>query len=258
MPYEGSAGHGPETARKQERFTKLLRVHLAATYAVIDRNSWAQRAYHFIDLTAGPGEVAGIEGSPLIFIREAARLERPYWGWFCEQDDQSAAELQQRLLDEGPIGERAQVFAYDNALAVPEIAEWLRSVNGAPFGLIYADPNGTWVPVTVIAELVREFPRLDVLLNVSAANYKRFEHCDLVKGPPLFEHLDQIGKRYRFLSTPRHRHQWTFILLTNWSGFKEIEKIGLYDERTDRGEAVRNDLEFTTEERKQKWQPRLF
>jgi hypothetical protein len=75
MPIQDGVGFSQWTRIKLQHLGAILAMHVRITKAVLSKNPYYNRVYHFIDATAGPGKyVVGsqeMQGSPLMFLEVA-------------------------------------------------------------------------------------------------------------------------------------------------------------------------------------------
>lgn len=259
MPKDLSAGYGEGTERKCRDFSGLQCLHLRLARVVMARNEWAEEVYHYIDLNAGPGVVNSMEGSPLLFLRNADADDGPWRAWFCERDPASAASLQAEVAPWREVGRGCvRVMEMDHRQAMPSIVQTI-TANGRgrqALGLAYADPNG--LPTEEIESLrllVLAAPKIDVLLHLSANTIKR---CKSVFGyPSLVERLSLLGKKHLLIRQPCTDWQWTFALLTNWVDYPDWRSKGFYAAESPTGAAILETLNLSAAEQ-QKRQLKLW
>src|SRR5262245_59626519 len=109
MPLFGSVGTSAYTERKQRDLAAVLRRHMAIVRQI--KQKYGRRLiYNFIDLTAGPGLVGGLPGSPAIALAEADRMGIPIVARFMERDLDSAEALQENLAGMGYDPKTFRVF----------------------------------------------------------------------------------------------------------------------------------------------------
>ena len=61
--------------------------------------------------------------------------------------------------------------------------------------------------------------------------------------------MDIVGKKQWLIREPIGKHQWTFMLGTNWKKFPEWKKEGFYRIDTEEGQRVFRRLNWTAGER---------
>ncbi len=217
-----------------------MRAHVAIVEAT--RKPWMNGSfcYYYYDLTTGPGVVNGIEGSPLI----AKRLlkDTPHLMALFEKDRDSARSLMKRFSGDPSVWVLNEDFANIRVHIEPRIR------HNSPIGLMYWDGNGTIPPKEDIADIFsgEKFKRIDLLMHVASTNMKR---CRVVgenarekgsngkkscRAQPNVSTLDLCAnhKMKWLVSTPEWNQGWTFILGTNYEGYKSYRKIGLHDINT--------------------------
>lgn len=251
MPFDGPAGFSKDTPVKQEHFRTVLQVHLLVVQAILQKHSWAHREYLYLDLTAGPGIVDGAMGSPLIFLQEATRLGIPFRAYFCEQKPNAVLRLREAVnrlhAKVGPFSGVWSVLEGDSKDTIGSlIANKLRGLPAKGYGLAYADPNGTDIPIDTMRRLadVPKLATLDFLVHVGATHYKRGG----LKTGLLRTDLRRIGKPYMQFREPIGIHQWTFAILTGWNAFPKFAPIGFWPADSPAGQRIEDLLNLTREE----------
>ncbi|MBA2704624.1 MAG: hypothetical protein H0U60_12335 [Blastocatellia bacterium] len=258
MPLDGSAGYGKGTERKQRDMRDYQWFHWQLWLKVTANNDWASPTYHYVDLNGGPGEVNGIVGSPILVAQTMAESGSDWHACVCERDPESMERLRScKAALPAVVAARIRLFAMDHQEAGDGIIKAIhnRRAGRTPLGLIYADPNGTELneEIETALKITKAFPRMDVLLHMSATTIKR---CRTVFGRPSFvERLEVLKKRHLLIREPCTAHQWTFALLTNWAGFPDWASHGFHSSTSPTGSAVLERLNLTTEERRRKNAP---
>jgi hypothetical protein len=246
--------HGPQTVAKQADFRAHMATYLRATPGA--QQSWsAWRRVHpefvYIDLTAGAGYLDGVAGSPMIVLKLAQELGVPLRAYFCERNARSCDILAEHLAREGMEGATCRIMRGDHADTVAEITAELSSFHALVFGHIYADPNGTPIPVEAIQTLLadRNMERLDVLAYIAATNaYKRARGAGF-SGRTLAGDIYRLGKRHLVIRAPHHRQQYTFVFATNWPKAPTLKGRGFAAFDTPEGQGYLDRMEFTSAER---------
>jgi len=236
-----------ETRHKENSFRQFYEGYAQIVCNVVDRDP--ARRYPepwFIDLTAGSGvnrlpDGEVIAGSPLIWQQTHLALGHRASGCFIERDERDAEELQLRLIDgeltadgDRPLTCWTWVLAGDHETYAPRVAAAIcrdmQRVHKTPYGLVYADPNHGRVPLAGFAPFVGDplFARMDYLVYIAANGaYKRARGHAQHNGDGRLAHraevylqddLDALHKQYTWVRRPRTNQQWTFVLLSNYSG----------------------------------------
>lgn len=245
-----------ETELKEQHYAGIVQMHLTICRSILGRRGGPP--YLYADLHAGPGwlEYAGrrFRGSPLIFM-EAARKADIRYEALCFDSDESVADRLADAMRQDNHSDKLFDVEDDGAIrVVPRncergMAGWLRGQGHQPgrHGLVYADPIGTEMPSGLLADIARALPRVDILSYVSASNYKRRRGQNAARAT-LAEHIAAVGKKYALIREPYGKHQWTFVLFTNWDGFPEWKQIGLHRVDSEKGQRVLDLLNLTSRE----------
>lgn len=233
------------TGTKDFHFRELLRTHIRVVKAIMRKYAWAQQTYFYWDLNSGPGiDDQRRVGSPIEFITLADEAELKYQAYFFEQNPKHAARLKELVSD------NAIVVEGDHNDTLPQLLAAIGGTGNA-YGLMYADPTGKIPPFDLIGEVTshKQFARIDQLIYVSSANIKRglMAHPGSIRR--LNEYLTLINKKFWIIREPQAKHQWTFLLGTNWTDFPEFEAIGFYRMDTERGKEILHRLSTTNKER---------
>lgn len=253
-------GCGRFTPLKVEHFRHLIKMHLAVAGAVLKRNKWMTPAYHYLDLTAGPGISPddGTEQAPLVFVRESVDFPFEVRPVFFERDAVTYAALD-AAFDRLKLGKPFQlcgIHADFRDQLVPVLAAMTRCDRGSALGLLYYDP----LPGAEQLEGFRslgEFSkgplleRVDFLFNVSATTVKRMRQQASKRGWPhesLCDLLAGIDKKFWLVREPFGANQWTFLLGTNWADFKEYKRIHFHRADQPTGAEILRRLEYTRDE----------
>lgn len=236
---------------KQQHFKNIIKTHLACTFAVIDKNlakyrRWCDERYFYFDITAGPGVVNGEMGSPLIFLAEAKKYGKV-----------SAVFIEKKRINWQPLFEKANGYKKiqvnprlgDNKDILPE---YFVNEKKRRFGLLYCDPSGNIPDFQLLGDFSRIscYTTTDILINCPAVTLKRATGCSKCKyHSTLAEELTKIEKKYWLIREPYGKHQFVFLLGTNWVNFPSFKKIGMYPIDSKEGEIIFKYVNYTTKER---------
>jgi len=248
------------TSYKQLHLGVILKTHLRICQAILTRKpEWSRREYHYFDLNAGPGlylyQDEFIKGSPLLFCEAWRTIAIPCQAHFFEINDSLRTELIWHLrnfMDHHP--EMAFSFLGDHRKFLPcYFDEADAQKPRKKFGLVYSDPTGQLPPFNLLARMFKgkSYSTLDVLIYLSATNIKRqlFAYgCKL--NQRLEDLLQAIPKKYWIVREPCGRHQWTFLLGTNWTNFPIFETLGFHRIDSAIGKSIITKLNYTNEEMK--------
>lgn len=222
-PVKDGVGQSEYTQTKQELFKSILDMHIAVTMAVLRKHPFYRQSYLFVDATAGPGIYGTRQnrfiGSPLIFLQSADKSGLGYNAHFIEESPRNVRILS-RLLS-NCRGESVTIYEgnYENIL--PSI---LTVSDATQLGMLYIDPNGIpdWDP---IVDVVNRYPRLDLLIHISATSVKR-----VPQSPSLEEAMSNLGKSNWLIRRPirSDKNQWTFLLGSNAEIFKTYSRIQFF------------------------------
>ena len=246
----GYIGHGVETDDKLVHFEGIMdwTVEMCA-------GKYKETPFYYIDLNAGSGQpIPGRDliGSPLL----AAKILNDRYGdasyrMVCvEQNGANLEELDQTLQTYQDSGDanrnRIQMIHGDNR---QEITGIIRSMVRDGRGVVFHDPNGVPDHLELLPQF-RTLPRqVDVLLYVQATSVKRVRNAFDDGRPDLQQLMDIVGKKQWLIREPIGKHQWTFMLGTNWKKFPEWKKEGFYRIDTEEGQRVFRRLNWTAGER---------
>ena len=256
MPIKDGVGYSFWTPLKQQHFEAILRMHLSISKAVISKNPYLNQQYHYIDATAGPGtysvENQVLNGSPLVFIGLAEKIQISYQANFIEEVPENLDSLKSLIpqLDHGHI--EYHCCDYKDILG-----DIIVTPNDKQIGLVYVDPSNGIPQFEVIANLTSKRPRMEILLYLSATNLKRAYQ---VTEQVLSDYILQMNKKHWLVRRPAKgdNHQWTFLLGSNTSLFKDYKKIDFYKMNSPEAQEIFPKLDLTARQYFEKHQPRLF
>lgn len=242
-------GNGSHTIAKQEQFASFMRMHVNIAAGVVKHHGGR---YCYVEMNAGPGMMphepgylgTPLRALPLVFARfPTAEVV------LCENDADTCRQLRLHI-DSGiadGIYPRACVSVRhgDHANILPA---WISGLKDVPYGLLFHDPNG--VPSFDVLEEASRDRRtrlMDIAMYFTAAGLKRNLHNGVA---PLDQQLRAINKRVWLIREPVGKHQWSFVIGTNWERFPIWSKAGFHTQDSQRGTALLDELSYPEAERR--------
>jgi three-Cys-motif partner protein len=252
MPIENGVGYSKYTDTKQVHFKQIVSTLLAITEKIVKKNTWAYPTFQYYDLNGGPGyNPEGSLGSPLIFCEVARQFNLNYQMHLFENNSISFNRLCKSVNNSPYQNGQFAIKYYNidhNEYSVPSLC----TPPPTQFGLIYNDPTGNMPSFEFLSTFSRIFPRIDILINCPCSTIKRTRKCSKVtNSKTLLQHLVNINKKYWLVREPHDKHQWSFVLGTNWANFPALEKIGLYKSHSEKGRQIIQVLNLTHKERQE-------
>lgn len=269
MPKVGSVGVSKETRFKQHDFYNIMDIHMNCVQSILGKHGWTYPAYCYLDLNAGPGSYSDpqghrIVGSPLLTLELASDKGLPLIGALCEHDPTEHNRLAFSLITESHCtqfphdpwsfsannGQQIlQVYPQDYRQAWPAVSAQFSALQPpCLYGLLYSDENAKVPPFDLFASWAQRFPLIDILIYLSAASIKRVFYAPHT---PLQHRLDAliagIDKKYWLIRDPSGKHQWTFLVGTNWKDMKPFRK-GFYSIATPKGADILHQLSVNAKE----------
>lgn len=239
------------TKKKQSRFQYTLGVNSAIAARIIAKGPWWERSYMFVDLTAGPGRSSdGEPGSPLIFLTMMRNRQQQYEAHFYERDADTMAALRANVAQ----FERCNVVCGTTECHPEDHAEIVNAWPGNKnqYGMVYCDTSNAQIPVDVLKHLSIRYPKMDIVINIAFASYKR--RCNLGHYVMPEDAIAQIGKKKWLTTPPEAKHQWTVLIGTNWDNYKEHKAAAderFYDIASPEGKEIASEIFFTKHQRQQ-------
>lgn len=252
MPVVGDYGYGEYTPLKTEHFSRFIRMHLEVASAVLKKHaSWLDQTYHYFDLTAGPGVFDGADQSPMVYLKTVRELQLAHDSYFFERDEWAFNSLAQCLGNGSSVH---CVLGDHQQRILPCISNTLRIPKPHYIGLLYYDVTPCiemFESIKLIADLTcrLQMERIDVLLYLSPAKIKQMKECNGCQRLPSI--IQSFRKSHWLIREPFGKHQWTFMLGSNWDGFKEYKKIRFFRLNSPEGEQIFSKVAWTPKEREE-------
>jgi hypothetical protein len=212
-----------DTPTKHQHFLDILRTHTAITRGIIAKEThWCYPRYVYIDLNAGAANVTYLDGktgetSGMMAARHLRQMGQfTYRAYLIESRPANCASLKAVPFIENDPDIR--VICADNADALPALDAPLNA-----YGLLFSDTNTLNPDLDLLETQARrpEYQRIDFLIYLSGANYKRDQHS--TQGEYLQDRLLRI-KPHWCIQKPHGAHQKTFLLGSRWGGFGKFKQ----------------------------------
>lgn len=256
MPIVNGVGYGDHSAAKQDDFRSLLSLHIdLVDQMTSEANKQWKRYYTYIDMNAGPGCYNGLTGSPLVFLDKIEKTSIPYRGIFIEQESENANALGLHLLERNIRGYAAVLNGNHELVMRGGIKPDGFAFDRPTFGLVYHDPSGSVPAFDLLAEVSHrpEYKYMEFMVYLSATNIKRVRRFEEAKDGAarvklLTEYLRFINKSTWIIRKPQGKHQWTFLIGSDWRRYPDWKSRGFYRVDSPEGQSVLKHLTYTTEE----------
>lgn len=243
-----SAGYhySKNTPAKQRDFEAAIDLHIRVTSAILRKTAQYKPLppdYLYLDLNAGlPKDPTGILGSTAVFLKTASWRQLPFKAEFYDIDAENCSKLNESVT--GQDVDRVQILNTGNHDIINRHPKYVKY----QYGAAYVDPSNAEVPFDVLKHLAKVYPRLDFVINLACASYKRpVNHPDYV---PLDETLPKL-KRFWKVREPIAKQQWSIMIGTNWDNYPDLNPAlwRFHDTRTSKGREIYERLVWTKNQR---------
>ncbi|MGJ3239424.1 MAG: hypothetical protein ACFE0Q_12010 [Anaerolineae bacterium] len=244
------------TPFKQDSLRSILSLHMSIVKAIW-RKHGSDKLYRYFDLHGGYGvDENGNAGSPLIFHEVATGLEVPYRATIFEKDQDAFNSLKQNV--DALNNSNFELINQDHNIYVEKNFEDLKipeKIRKYQYGVVYSDPSNADPSFDVLRTITTAYPRVDIVINLAAASYKRSKNLDRYEN--LKDALFAIKKTW-IIRKPKDKHQWTMMLGSNWKEFPQWQKRGFVRFDSDLGKEWFVKVAYTEQERHEMFNPKLF
>ena len=242
-----SPGQSSVTIDKERRIAAALAVTMRIAGAKFGNSRYSY--WHF-DANAGCvwNEEVGVPGSPLVFWHNARKMlngMRPV-PFFCDHNENSMAELQTRLAGNDDSARQSIIIHGDNEEGLEVFAETIRHHENPQhaMGTVIVDQNGYWyrdkngvgAPVNAVTKFAREFPKIDIVLNLNAGWYGRFK-SSFPGLTPSGDVLDGLGKRHWLGSMTGGQSRFLLAVGRNLPT-GDLKSLGMHDRNSPLGRST--------------------
>lgn len=180
--WTGLQGQSLATIDKERRIGSALAIGMKVASAHFGGKG---RSYWHFDANCGSGwnQRVSVAGSPIVFwqVAQACLCGMRPEPFFCDIDQTAMHELHLRLA-RAAVLDPSILIPGDNEEALAVFAERVRRVDRSqyavgsvlidPNGYFYRRPDGQGAPVNAIKWFVREFLRIDLILNLNVRTYQ--------------------------------------------------------------------------------------
>jgi three-Cys-motif partner protein len=254
MPVINGVGFSDSTDAKQKHFGIIIKTHLKATcHGILNKyQQTTNNPYLYFNMESGPGVYNGAVGSPIIFMDEAAKYESNQFDIFLfEKNPANCDALQNNInIRKYPSNLNVQILTSDSSVDILNHVP----ANGYPrYGLVYSDPTGTVPPFDTLGQIsnIRQCARLDFLINFAATTIKRVRGSHLChQTQSLKDHLSAINKKHWMVRDPQSKHQWSFVIGSNWADFPAFKNQGFHPVNSIAGKMILDYLNYTKNEKR--------
>ncbi len=232
-------GRSEHTRLKQKNLKYFLEVYFCITKAILAKNKWANQKMFYADIFAGDGGEENISGSPVIFENVNYDYKIPCSPIFIEENPVTVHRLESKIV--------SPVINNKNENILPYISPLKNQ-----YGLLYVDPNGD-PPFNLLSRFYqkRNTNKIDLLIYFSGTTIKRCLKAPSTKrNVNLKNNILSLPKKHWLIRSFVGKHQWSFLLGTNWIDFPKLKKIDFYKIDSKYGQNILNNINYTAKELK--------
>lgn len=244
-------GQSLATIDKERRIGAALSVGMRIASAKFADRGF--RYWHW-DGNCGSGKNAAFNtpGSPVVFWQVSEiclRGLRPA-AFFCDIDRDAMRQLHATLKQNSDWAARSYLLPGDNQDALEVFAECIRKHENPRFavGSVLVDPNGYYyrnaqgigAPIHALQWFCREFPRIDIILNLNVRAYQLQAKSGHRVLPPR-DVLISLNKSHWLVSRNAKNKGDRFLLaIGRNTPTKEMRTLQLYDQHSELGKFILN------------------
>lgn len=263
-------GQSAVTSEKQRLLGNIFKIQYSIVSNVLRKYHGDSKAIH-LDINAGSGKDSdGNHGSPLVFldVLKNIKMYSAVQCFFVEQNKILHSQLEKAVNEHVTAIKyicKPKILMGDNKVVLPEIASLCTPENDswAPyFGTLYHDPNGRLdVDLIVKFSELKQFERVDILINVNTVIIKRLLRCN-GKGMEKHTHnltqiIKKINRKQFIIRTPlqakNKKGTWgfCFLLCSNWVNYPTWEKEKFFYLDSKEGQAILFSVNYTAKQKQE-------
>jgi hypothetical protein len=241
-------GQSIATVDKERRIAAAMSVSMRIANKAFGRKGY--RYWHF-DANAGNGwnHEVGVPGSPMVFWHVASTC-LPHMEpapFFCDRDAMAIEQLRARL-GHLPAAAGSFLLPYDNEAGLTQFAATIRisekphyavgSLIIDPNGYYYRNAKGIGAPIAGLQWFVREFPRIDIILNLNMRTFHLQRGSGHAVATPASV-LASLNRKHWLVSRAGGQSRHLLAVGRNMAT-GDHKALGLYDIDSDVGRKILN------------------
>jgi hypothetical protein len=248
MPSRIRQGQSIATVDKERRIAAAMSVSMRIANNVFGGKGY--RYWHF-DANAGNGwnHEVGVPGSPVVFwhVAETCLRRMEPAPFFCDRDAMAIEQLRARL-GHIPAGAGSILLPGDNEDGLGVFADSIRISEKPHYavGSLIIDPNGYYyrsakgigAPVAGLQWFVREFPRIDIILNLNMRTFHLQRGAGHAVATPASV-LASLNRKHWLVSQAGGQSRHLLAVGRNMAT-GDHKALGLYDIDSDAGRKILN------------------